>query len=623
MTSTSFFRYITPTDVDRFIQICEEIQVDFATPIVISEDVMSTWDCTCFNNDYAVYCEVPKDLFFDTSGMQWRYEVQPSCHCDIAPPANGGLYLGPDAVDAGVGSQRVVRDRDLWLYLANTDFTSRFVHMRQCNRFFKYSFAVGERTQVTSRDGIVHDCQLFGVFICPYTGNALPYAISVPVSQVFPELARPDPSGYTGDCCGDTLLGHVPQFPHATGPYIVGENDTCGFSMTPLEATEPEVLVFFYADLPETDPSGGRLFERPRVNGLNLEVACPPHPDFIAYGALAHRYEADGCTLALRDPPDQGVDRFDPRQFVNYRCATGSEERCLILYYVVNPERPCPHLGERIYGAFRSHLQLPARDFINHCEDGAYAAGGHDPSGHVLGPHDRFSLKPSRAEVHGHICGLPNVTPPPHIFPINTYHRLDLIDPPPNAAQLMTIEPPTPRLYYPISTVVVSDGFDPSGGVPLDSLATYPIPFDFETPNLIRTWDVQCINLGVRLMQLASNYILDGSTPTELAVFPRLKNESSLLIRSLVSGISAHFQQSSDVRNSVIDQIIKRYGRRYFSEYAVLNYGAWGNMSDVLQRINELFLMFTVTLIFVMRTDTRDAVDRFAIRKVPVIFRLQ
>lgn len=621
MLTTSFFRYITPTDVDRFIQICEEISVDFSsTPIVISEDVMATWDCACFNNDYAVYCEVPKDVFFDTSGMQWRYEVQPSCHCDATPSsAGGGYYSGPDAVDAGVGSQRVIGDRELTLYLSNRDITSRFVHMRQCNRFFKYSFAVGDLTQVTGRDGIVHDCQMFGVFICPHTGMAMPYAISLPASQVFPELARPpapDPSGYTGNCCGDNLLAHVPVQPHAQSPYIVGQNDTCGFSMTPQEATEPEVLVFYYADLPETDPSGGRLYERPRVNGLNLEVACPPHPDFISYGAMAHRYEADGCTLAIRDPPAEGLDRLDPRQFVNYRCAIGCEQRCLLLYYVVNPERPCPHLGERIFGAFRSHPQLPARDFRKHCE-------GYDASGHLISPHDRFSLEPARMEVQGHVCGSLNGDPPTHTFVVNTYHRLDLIDPPPRAAASGALEPPCPRLYYPMSTMVVSDGFDPSGGMQLDNLVTYTIPFNYETPNFIRTWDVPCINLGVRLLQLASNYILDGSTATELAVFPRIQNESSMLIRALVSGISAHFQQSSDVRNSVIDQIIKRYGRRYFTEYAVLNYGAWGNMRDVLQRINEIFLMFTVTLLFVMRTDTREAVDRFAVRKVPVIFRLQ
>ena len=65
-----------------------------------------------------------------------------------------------------------------------------------------------------------------------------------------------------------------------------------------------------------------------------------------------------------------------------------------------------------------------------------------------------------------------------------------------------------------------------------------------------------------------------------------------------------------------------RHGRRYFEEFSHLTAGDWGNMRDVLAKIDELFLTLTVTVHFTLLDRLSECRDRFTLRQVPMVIRL-
>lgn len=601
MRTNTRYRHITPTDVDRFIQLCIDIVVDFTHyPITIAEDAMSTWDCSCFNPDFAIYCEVPKHIFFDLINMEWKYAMQNSCI-----PV-GSVYTGAHAVDAGSGSNQIVDPRTLTLHLTNEDNTSRFVHFKQCNRFFKYSFKVGDLTQVTLNDGRDYDCQLYAVYLCPDTGIALPYATSVPHSAIYKNNETCAETYIQNDCIDDNNA----HTDHVAG-YVIGQNDHCNFSMVPSEATEPYVIIYYTARYNIYDSSGNALFQQPTFDGKPIQVICPPHPLFVEYGPLATEYsDSVQELLKLRDPPSPMLESLRHEQFVDYQ--SDCNGRALLLYYIVNPSEESPHSSDTIYGAYRTHNQTPIKDIRDSCGKLLDIDDPCDGYGTHIAHKDHFNI-----DHHPYNHQYADTINNDHAFLPARYYRLDLILNNSNAQMKC------PRLHYPISRFTVTDGYDPSGNTTNDTI-TYPIPFAYEVPNELGLGQVQGnnIHLGVRLVQLISEYLFDGCSYVELENFIKLESDSRELVDSLVTALSSHIQRSSELRNSIIAQLIKRYGRRYFDEYSNLQLGNWGEMKHVLAKINEMFIMFTVSIMCNIRDPLLENVERFAVRQIPIVFRL-
>jgi hypothetical protein len=168
----------------------------------------------------------------------------------------------------------------------------------------------------------------------------------------------------------------------------------------------------------------------------------------------------------------------------------------------------------------------------------------------------------------------------------------------------------------------VTDGLSPSGAWTTEA-ATYVVPFDHEAPNEASVTHIDMgTNVGVRFLQLVSQYMFEGCAAGELSLFTRLDVESRSLVWTLVDAVATHFQHSNDIRDKVISYVCEHFGKGIFLTNAEVYNGAYGDMLPVLQAVGEMFLVFTVTLIMVIRNAAGVAVERFAVRRVPLIFRL-
>jgi hypothetical protein len=353
------------------------------------------------------------------------------------------------------------------------------------------------------------------------------------------------------------------------------EHEHGAFDMPPA-GEDGERKVFFYADAP-FDTSGVSWDKRSRLARVPLsgDVICPPDSEFIEEGPL------------VRSSHSMSTARYTKCNFRNYNtCA----RRCLFMYYIVQPTEGQAYRGEKLFVAFRSANVVPVSDgeqqFTFECK------APQENVLHHLGDLDRKS-------AHGCPGQTTAVSCVRLLLPTSHFVAEDQLPNPYEKEERNERQ---------------RQGRDPE-----------EIEFGYESPNELRN---RCgagrPNLGKRLLQVMSEYMFEGHTQVELERFPFVSSEARMLVHKVVDGIAECLQESSDVRDQFIHQLVIRHGRRYFDEASVLYdpEHRHGQMTDVLGKLDQMFVLFTVSI----RVDARDRagnrVDRFVIRQVPVVFRL-
>jgi hypothetical protein len=570
------FRYITPTDVDRFIQIPDTIEVDARSIVLtVEEDTLQKYDKLFQITDYVIYCETPKSHFFnaDASGnstMDWKYKI-------VQKLDASGAYLGPHVLDAHDSTlavdpssntmiaEEIIAPSAAKLELGLTTAATRFVHYKQCNRFFKYSFKVGDATTIDSRGA-----QLYAVYLDKESGAALPYWITV-------------------DGSGNTQAAEVRNYYYADIPTVLVEVNPGG-------------------DAPITTVDG--------PTGA-VSLVCGPDPEFldskgtVIGGALAYTKDASGNPAIRRvgdtadDPSGNNLTNYTLPNFVDY--ATDAN-RALMLYWVINPVTASPFLGEELYAAWSSVAVgsttglRPMRDIV-------------DASGVAVVPQPGLASEVLEANKFTLNKALAAATS------ASVYESLTTGVLGATAA---------PRMWLPVSKFIVVHEHPTEPDVHADGTEQFDVPFAYEVCNSTDfKGDAKKSIMGGRIMQMVSQYLFDSSTNKEMDYFPFLLNESKLLTDKIIDALAAKIvawsPDAHNARSFVLNQIMVKHGKKYFEEYAVLNELTGekvGSVWDVLKRLDEIFLFFSVTVKTTVSNRTKDDVEVIRLVEVPVVVRI-
>jgi hypothetical protein len=575
------YRYLTPTDVDQFIQIPDTLEVDARSIVLtVDEDTFKRYDKIFDITDYAIYCEVPTASFFNNA-MDWKYAM-------LQEIDGSGNYLGPRVIDAhnpayapsGVylgplAAPVLLTDPAKSVLGSNTDST-RFAHYRQCNRFFKYSFKVGESSNFTvyppnDADAISSDAQLFGLYINA-SGVPVPWWTT---SNGQADQTAENKTFYWADV--GSVLGTVyPQGMHAS----VADSPT---------ASHVE----------------------------NLHVMVPPDPEFLESknnvlgGNLAYGKDASGGLLIRAvgewDASANGglgaaMTTYTASNFVLFTEAP--QALTLVLYWIVNPTNASKYLGERMFVAWTSSplsnapgALMPVRDF--------------DASGQLI---TGATVPANKFHVSRDVPG-------------NTVLALDTF--------LNTPEDPAGaiRLYLPNSNFWVWHEQPNEPDVHASGTQRFEVPFAYEVANTTDfRGDTKKSIMGGRVMQLISHYLFDNCTNTELDYFPFLLSEAKALTDKIIDALASKINENgtpmSETRSDLLSQILVKHGRRYFDEWATLTEtqaapdAKFGKVIDILKSMNETFLFFVVTVSTTVSNRTKDDVEVVKLHQVPVVIRI-
>ena len=342
--------------------------------------------------------------------------------------------------------------------------------------------------------------------------------------------------------------------------------------------------------------------------GENVTIVAPPDPEFlenrspIIGGNLV--YKKDGTTGkpvirrvgdTSNDPSGNNLTSYTAANFLQY---TTDTNRALMLYWVVNPTDDRMYMGEEMYAAWSSVAAIrPIRDVVD--------ASGNAPT-----------LASEVKEVHKFTMGraLGAETP----YSVKT------------ALQNLQDTAGAPRMYLPVSKFIVVHEHPTDDDVHQNGTQQFDVPFAYEVSNSTDFYgEPQKSIMGGRVMQMVSQYLFDNASNKEMDYFPFLLNESKLLtdkiIDALATKIKAHTADSHEARTVVLNQIMVKHGRRYFEEYAVLNELTGekvGNVWDVLSKLDELFLFFSVTVKTTVSNRTKDDVEVIKMVEVPVVVRV-
>ena len=180
------YHWVSPDDVDRFVEL-PDVFVDLADKEAITiyyGDSIPTWDCmSCKASDYAIKCDIPMNVFFNLSQMNWTYAIQPVCTAErdieretlskisgISPC--GYIDVVEYApVDAGPGGRYpIVDDKSMSKYMYTA--SSTFIHYKQATSFFQNSFRIDNPSDQIGQQG-----QMYAVYIDKDTGRALPHTV--------------------------------------------------------------------------------------------------------------------------------------------------------------------------------------------------------------------------------------------------------------------------------------------------------------------------------------------------------------------------------------------------------------------------------------------------------------
>ncbi len=520
------FRRITVHDVDNFIQFPDTISVTTGSGTsteehlfltVIQEDVvLQNYDRSFLVNDYAIYSSIRTSDFFNHN-MDWKYVVENTV--DI------GTFVGSKVFDAHGSAapliNPVINAAVSKVKLGTDSVDTRFTHYRQCDRFFKFSYRIGDIIQLPGgRKGNV-----YGVFLNSNSGDAIPYWSSVVSGQ------------------------------------------------------DPETILFYYADV-DMYAGYGLTFD-----GHPVTVVCPPCPDFVASKDIA---STSNNLVYTRDPSDNSLlirtvgipgllYTYSQENFVAYDHDTDRE---LFIYMIVEPEAGMHYRGEYMvpmWSSKRLDTQWgPIRDLL-------------DTEGNRLP-----SPAPSSA--------------------VRKVDRMTFT----NAVQAQTFVPIAHgiRMHFPTSLFVTRY---------IEDTENENIQFAYDLANN-NTYDGDTRKsiLGGRIMQLVSAYMFDGYSDTELACFPQFLYESKAITDQIIDRLSSTLISSKVARNSIIDQIMVKYGKKHFIDKATRtsDRSSTGDMWAVLSGIQEFFIFFTTTINATISTIYKNRIDVVQIIEVPIVLRI-
>lgn len=582
------FRFLTPTDVDRFIQIPDTLQVDARSIVLtVEEDTLQKYDHYFKITDYVIYCELTKDKFFnDASGsmpgqMDWKYKIVKR------RDASNNQFLGPHVEDGHGPSNEIANDiikvEDAKTELGINANSTRWVHYKQCNRFFKYSFKVGDAVDVPilsaagSATGDTRKGQLFAVYLDTDTGVAMPYYDT------------------TYETVKDTQTAETRTY-YYMDSYTDAASATVDVSDLLTTINGGAALSI---ELSNTDNS---------QSSFDISVICPPDPEFledsgtVIGGNLVVTKTAGALDIRQVGQMDvSGVlTSYTSTNFQEYTAGN----RSLMLYWVVNPIDSDPFTGEEMYVAWCSDDIRPVRDMVD-----ASGARYPDQYGRTFREVDRFTFARTVTTKTGY----------------NVHVSLRPTEPISTAA---------PRMYLPVSKFIVRHDNPNEPDVHNDGADEFDVPFAYEFANATDFGGEHKKSIiGGRIMQLVSQYLFDDATNKEMQYFPFLLNESKALTDRILLALASKIKESSTSvgasRTEILKQIMIKYGRRYFEEYATLaaqtdetNVAAYGKVWDVLSKIDEIFLFFTVTVRTTVSNRTKDDVEVIRLVDVPVVIRV-
>lgn len=574
----SGYRFITPTDVDRFIQIPDTLDVDARTIVLtVDEDTMFKYDKLFKIMDYVIYCEAPKSTFFNTS-MDWKYKI-------IQKYDSSNNYMGPKVIDAHDPlSDGLPLTTDIINATATKDqlgvltSATRFAHYKQCNRFFKYSFKVGDSVSVSvlnsdntpvldgDSNPVTRSAQLFAVYLNTTTGESLPY--------------------------WSTVSGN-------------GTDQTA------------EERVFYYADDTElgttltTLAAGSQVTSTLDGAAAAVTVLAPPDPEFIESdnavvgGNIVYSKDGEGDLVIRPVGPSDTPIVYASNQFVRYTTDTGRE---LMLYWVVQPVSGKAYLGEELYVAWSSRVAGDASGNLRPIRDIRDASFNYVPA---------TALNVREAHKFTFSKNIPAATP------------RDILESVKAVDAVQQSETSCPRMYLPASKFIVLHEKPTEPDVHNNGQEEFDVPFSHEVANGTDFDDVKKSIMGGRVMQLISQYLFDKASNTELGYFPFMLNESKALtdkiIDSLASLVKTVDSNTYNSRSEILSQMMVKHGRKYFEEYAVFNETtgeSTGSVWDVISKLNEMFLYFTVTIRTTVSNRTKDDVDVIRLVQVPMVVRV-
>jgi hypothetical protein len=272
-----------------------------------------------------------------------------------------------------------------------------------------------------------------------------------------------------------------------------------------------------------------------------------------------------------------------------------------VLYWVVEPIAARRYMGEEMYVAWSSVDFGAAPGYIRPIRDFRDASGfPTSPPASLLEVHKFTVNKDLTASTVRNV-------------------RISLRNP--------VLTEAAPRLYLPVAKFIVKHDKPTEPDVPQGE---FDIPFAYEVANTTDfAADAKKSIIGGRVMQIVSQYLFDAATNKELGYFPFFLNESKTLndkiLDALVALIKTTDVATSQSRTDILMQMMIKYGRKYFEENAALNSVTnerIGNVWSVLQKINEVFLFFTVTVRTTVSNRTKDDVDVIRLVEVPVVARI-
>ena len=519
------FRRVTVHDVDNFIQFPDTINVttgsgtniddDLFLTVVQEDVILQNYDRSFLVNDYAIYSSIRASDFFNHN-MDWKYVVENTV--DI------GTFVGSKIFDAHDGNNTInpVLDVQVSKVKLGTDSVdTRFTHYRQCDRFFKFSYRIGDIIQLSNgRKGHV-----YGVYLDSNSGDAIPYWSSVSYGQ------------------------------------------------------DPEQIHFYYAVLDMYSGFGLTFDGRP------VNIVCPPSPDFITSNDvgresnnLAYTYDPRDNTLFIRTVGIPGLlYTYTQENFISY---DQDPDRELFIYMIVEPQVGVYYQGEYMVPMWSSK-QIdanwgPIRDIP-------------DAQGNRL----------------------------PSPVPAGAVKRADRMNFT-NTIQAHTFVPLSQgiRMHFPRSLIVTRY---------IEDTENENIPFAFDIANNnAYDGDTRKSILGGRVLQLVSAYMFDGYSDAELAYFPQFLYEAKAITDQIIDRLASTLMSSRDARNSIIEQIVVKYGKKHFIDSArkISASSSLGDMWTVLSRIPEFFVFFTTTINATISTSYKNRIDIVQIIEVPFVLRI-
>lgn len=531
------FRNLSVADVDRFIQFPETINVDArGLTLTVEEDTLLQNYSKRFRvDDYAVYASISLSTLFNSS-MDWNYNV-----LTTVDPVTGVLQ-GPNVCDAYTGPvYPIINVPEACNQLGTLCKDTRFTHYRQCNRFFRYSYRVGDPLV----DASGRKAQLFAVYLDTITGIALPYWESINI--------------------GDTQ--------------------------------DSEQVKFFYADLDVYDAYNVTLLGQP------VRIICPPHPEFLEskvpaiFGGNMGISKDASCNIILLS---RGILNettnimyeavLDSSVFEEYR----SRQQCeLLLYWVVNPKANALYHGESMHVAYCSKaITLRAVD---------------------------------NAASWGPIRDLPDASGILNASQVKPVHRFIFTKPvsmhtflpgPFSGRRDITI------MHFPVSKVVVHHKLPLESDISPDSFIDIPFSYDLANETSFGG-NVQRTIMGARIMQLVSVYMFDSASDREMSFFSFLGSESSSLTGKIIVVLADALMSSTDNRNIILQQLVVKYGKRYFDEMAVFKGTGVGSVWEVLCKLDEFFITFTASITTTISTRNKNDLESVQFVEVPFVLHVK